>query len=57
MPRGPSAAVIKAASHLQKHPGTTAPELAKKFGVNEATIYRAAWYKNRPAAQPQTGEK
>lgn len=57
MPRGPSAAVVKAAAYLQKNPASTAPELAKKFGINEATIYRAPWYKNRAAAQPQTGEK
>lgn len=48
MPRGPSQAAIKAAEYVKKHPGIKGPELAKRFGLNLTTVYRAAWWKARP---------
>lgn len=51
MPRGPSAALVKAEKYASKHPQSNAVELAKKFGLDQATIYRSAWYKAHRAAQ------
>lgn len=57
MGAGPSKAVRDAQEYLKLYPATDAKTLSMKFGVHQTTITRSAWYKNRAAAQPQTGEK
>lgn len=48
MPRGLSQAAQKARAYVQKHPtAMTAEQVAKKFGLNPATVYRADWWKGR----------
>lgn len=56
MSRGPTKAVKKAAAHVGKHPNITAAEVAKKFGLDVSTVYRAEWWKNRTAAQKKSAE-
>jgi len=51
MARGPSTAAKKAAEYLKKNPSTPASDLAKKFGINTATIYRAQWWKEAQEAR------
>lgn len=53
MPRGISTAAKKAAAYAVKNPDITAENLAKKFGLNPATVYRATWWKNRRAEAPK----
>jgi DNA-binding MurR/RpiR family transcriptional regulator len=47
MTRGLSQAATKAANYARKNPDITAAELAKKFGLNQSTVYRSDWWKNR----------
>jgi hypothetical protein len=47
MPRGRSQAALKAEAYARKNPDITAEDLAKKFGLNPATVYRSDWWKNR----------
>lgn len=54
--RGPSTATKKAERFFAKTPTATARELANKFGIDTATIYRAEWWKNRTAAQKKSAE-
>lgn len=55
--RGPSKASKDAARYLLKHPGTTAQELAEKFGINVTTIYRATWWKARAQQEESWGNE
>lgn len=45
--RGLSAASKDAAKFLEKHPETTAAELAKRFRIALTTVYRAPWWKKK----------
>lgn len=45
--RGLSAASKDAAKFLEKHPDTTAAELAKRFRIAITTVYRAPWWKKK----------
>lgn len=48
MTRGLSQAAKKAKAYAEKHPNAlTGEELARKFGLSSATVYRSEWWKNR----------
>ncbi|MBV8060804.1 MAG: hypothetical protein JO253_04680 [Alphaproteobacteria bacterium] len=43
--RGISTAVKQAIAYLKKNPETEGSELARRFGINVATVYRSKWWK------------
>jgi hypothetical protein len=43
----PSAAAEKAAAYLKANPGTTAMELAKKFGLSLSAVVASKYWKGR----------
>lgn len=43
----PSAAAEKAATYLKANPGTTAMELAKKFGLSLSAVVASKYWKGR----------
>ena len=49
--RGPSTATKQAQAYLKKNPMAEGAFLARKFGLNLSTVYRAAWWKTRPLAE------
>lgn len=57
MGKGKSSAVLNAMKILKKYPNITAAKLAEMAAIDPSTVFRADWWKTRPAAQPQTGEK
>jgi len=56
----PSAMQLAAKKQWESAPADKKPsagELARKHKLSDMAIYQSNWWKNRNAAQPQTGEK
>jgi DNA-binding MarR family transcriptional regulator len=51
--RGLSDAARRAKAYLEKNPGKlSGKELAKKFGLDPATVYRSQWWKDASKEAP-----